>query len=78
MKYVVMRNDKTGAIMTLGRFRKDEKTGYVFDEIYLPKSGWQEDNTLYSELLDGLLEEISEQEARQIIATQFSSEKQAA
>ena len=60
------------------RFRKDENTDYVFDEVYLPKNGWQEDNTLYSELLDGQLEEISETEAKQIIATQFSREKQAA
>ncbi len=78
MKYVVVRNGKTGEIMTLGRFRKDEKTGELFDEVYFPKSGWQEDNTLYSELLDGLLEEISEVEARRIIATKFSREKQAA
>ena len=78
MKYVVMRDDKTGEIMTLGRFRRDKKTVYVFDEVYFPKSGWQEDNTLYSNLLDGLLEEISEAEANRIIATQFSREKQAA
>ena len=78
MKYVVTRNDETGEVLTLGRFRKDKKTGYVFDEVYFPKSGWQQDNTLYSELLDGQLEEISETEARRIIATQFSPEKQAA
>ena len=78
MKYVVTRNSKTGEITTLGRFRKDEKTGCIFDEVYYPKSGWQEDNTLYSELLDGLLEEISATEARRIIATQFFCEKQAA
>ena len=64
--------------MTLGRFRKDKKTAHVFDEVYFPKSGWQQDNALYSNLLDGLLEEISESEAKQIIASEFSQEKQAA
>ena len=78
MKYVVMKNDKTGEVMTLGRFGKNSGTDFVFEEIYLPKSGWQQDNTLYSDLLDGLLEEISEAEANRIIATQFSREKQAA
>ena len=75
MKYVVMRDDKTGEVMTLGRF--SGKPDYI-DEVYLPISGWQKDNTLYGDLLDGLLEEISETEARRIIATQFSREKQAA
>lgn len=74
MKYVVMRDDK-GKILTVGRF--SGKPDYV-DEYYLPISGWQRDNTLYSDLLDGLLEEISEREARRIIATEFSREKQAA
>lgn len=78
MKYVVMKDDKTGEIMTLGRFRKDKKTGYLFDEVYFPKSGWQQDNTLYSDLFDGHLEEISEAEAKRIIATQFSRKNQAA
>lgn len=78
MKYVVMRDDKTGEIMTLGRFRRHKKTAYVFDEVYFPKSGWQEDNTLYGNLLDGLLEEISEAEAKRLIASEFSQEKQAA
>jgi hypothetical protein len=78
MKYVVMRDDEIGEVMMLGRFRKEKKTGYVFDEVYFPISGWQQDNTLYSQLLDGHLEEISETEAKRIITTQFSREKQAA
>jgi hypothetical protein len=73
-----MRDNETGEVMILGRFRKDKKTGYVFDEVYFPISGWQQDNTLYSQLLDGQLEEISKTEANRIIATQFSREKQAA
>lgn len=75
MKYVVMKDDKTGEVIKLGRF--GGKPGYV-DETYFPKSGWQQDNTLYSDLLDGQLEEISEAEADHLIATQFSREKQAA
>lgn len=78
MKYVLMKNDKTGEIMSLGRFGKDSKTGFDFEEVYLPQSGWQQDNTLYSDLLDGLLDEISEAEAKRLIATQFSHEKQVA
>ena len=76
MKYVVIKNDKTGEILKLGRFSGEPE---YTDEYYSPISNsWKEDNILYSELLDGLLEEISETEARRIIATQFSREKQAA
>ncbi|MBA2737421.1 MAG: hypothetical protein H0U50_11625 [Pyrinomonadaceae bacterium] len=76
MKYVVMRNDKTNEVLKLGRF--SGKTDFI-DEHYSPaKNDWVPDNTLYSDLFDGLLEEISEREAKQIIATQFSREKQAA
>ncbi|MCY7375783.1 MAG: hypothetical protein LH472_07405 [Pyrinomonadaceae bacterium] len=75
MKYVIMKDDETGEAIKLGRF--GGKPGYI-DETYFPKSGWQQDNTLYSDLLDGLLEEISETEANRIIAAHFSREKQAA
>ena len=75
MKYVVMKDDETGEIIKLGRF--SGKPDYI-DEMYLTISGWQKDNTLYSDLFDGLLKEISETEAHRIIATQFSREKQAA
>lgn len=76
-KYVVMRDGDL--IMKLGRFRKDDKTDYVYDEYYSPLTNtWESDNILYSNLLDGLLQEITETEAKQIIATRFSREKQAA
>ena len=76
MKYVVMKDDETGEIMKIGRF--SGKPDYL-DEYYSPLSNtWKKDNTLDSNLFDGLLEEISETEARRIIATQFSREKQAA
>ena len=73
MKYVVMRDEETGEIITLGRFHKNALT-----ERYSIRGFWVKDNTLESDLFDGLLEEISEIEADQIITTQFSSEKQAA
>ena len=76
MKYVILKNSKTGKIRKLGRFSGEPD---YTDEYYSPVSNsWEEDNILYSELMDGLLEEISEAEARRIIATQFSREKQAA
>ena len=76
MKYVIIKNSKTGKIRKLGRFSGEPD---YLDEYYSPVSNsWEEDNILYSELLDGLLEEISEAESKRIIATQFSREKQAA
>ena len=76
MKYVIMKNKRTGKILKLGRF--SGKPDFV-EEYYSVWSGkWEDDNILYSELLDGHLQEISETEARHIIATQFSREKQAA
>jgi len=73
MKYVVMRDEETGKVITLGRFHENALT-----ERYSIQGFWVADNTLESDLFDGLLEEISEAEARRIIATQFSREKQAA
>lgn len=78
MKYVILKDEETDEIEKLGRFRKDAKSVYVFTETYFPNIGWEEDETLYRQLLDGHLEEISEAQARRIIATQFSREKQAA
>ena len=76
MKYVVMREDETNEVLKIGRF--SGKPDFI-DECYSPaKNEWVQDNILYSDLLDGLLEEISEAEANRIIATQFSREKQAA
>ncbi len=73
MKYVVTRDEDTGKVITLGRFHENALT-----ERYSIQGFWVSDNTLESDLFDGLLEEISEQQARRIIATQFSREKQAA
>ena len=73
MKYVVIKDAKTGKVRKLGRFHENALT-----ERYSIQGFWVEDNSLESDLFDGLLEEISETEAKQIIATQFSREKQAA
>ena len=73
MKYVVIKNAKTGKVRKLGRFHENALT-----ERYSIQGLWVSDNTLESDLFDGLLEEISEREAKRIIATQFSREKQAA
>ena len=73
MKYVVLKDKETGEIEKLGRFR-----GKAITEIFTPKGEWKIDNTLESDLFDGLLEEISEAKADQIIASRFRLEKQAA
>jgi hypothetical protein len=78
MKYVVLKDEETGEIEKLGRFRKDENSVDIFTETYFPSAGWEKDETLYVQLLDGLLKEITEAEAKRIIATQFSREKQVA
>ena len=73
MKYVVIRDEETNEVIKLGRFGKNAVT-----ERYSIRGLWVEDNTLESDLFDGLLEEISETEAKRIIASEFSQEKQAA
>ncbi len=78
MKYVILKDEETNEIEKLGRFRKDKNSVYIFTETYFPSIGWKEDETLYRQLLDGHLEEISETEARRIIAIQFSQAKQVA
>lgn len=78
MKYIILKDEETGEIEKLGRFRKNEKSIDIFTETYFPSTGWEKDETLYAQLLDGVLEEITEAEAKRIIATQFSREKKAA
>ena len=76
MKYVVMRDEKTKEVLKLGRF--GGKPDFIDEHYSSAKNDWVRDNTLYSDLFDGLLEEISEREAKQIIAAESSREKQAA
>ena len=78
MKYVVLKDDETNEIEKLGRFRKDKNSVHIFTETYFPSVGWEEDETLHRQLLDGQLEEIPEAEANRLIATYFFREKQVA
>lgn len=72
MKYVVLKSEKTDKIVKVGRFKTDGVTESF-------RNGkWTRDRILYSELLDGLLEEISEAEAEKIIAQILEKEKIAA
>lgn len=72
MKYVVLKSEKTDKIVKVGRFTTDGITESF-------RNGkWTRDRILYSELLDGLLEEISEAEAEKIIDRHFEPEKAAA
>lgn len=76
MKYVVMKDEETDNILLLGRF--GGKPDFVDECFSSAENNWVRDNTLLSNLYDGLLEEITEAEAIRIISTQFSREKQAA
>jgi hypothetical protein len=72
MKYVILRDEETGEIEKLGRFRE---TG-VTERFY--NGEWIRDRILYSEMFDGLVENISEIEAQKIIAQILKEEKIAA
>jgi hypothetical protein len=72
MEYVILRDEETGEIEKLGRFKE---TG-VTERFY--KGEWVRDRILYSEMFDGLLEEISEAKAEKIIAQILKQEKVAA
>jgi hypothetical protein len=72
MEYVILRDEETGEIEKLGRFRE---TG-VTERFY--NGEWIRDRILYSEMFDGLVENISEIEAQKIIAQILKEEKIAA
>ncbi|CAN5845198.1 hypothetical protein BH20ACI4_BH20ACI4_07170 [soil metagenome] len=72
MKYVILKSEKTNKIVKVGRFAEDGITESF-------RNGeWTRDRILYSELLDGLLEEISKVEAEKIITQMLEREKIAA
>lgn len=72
MDYFVLRNEKTGKIIKLGRFGKD-----LLQESF--RNGeWLWDEVLDREMFDGLLEQISETEAKKFIAQILKQEKIAA
>jgi hypothetical protein len=72
MEYVVLRNEKTGEIIKIGRFRDDG----IAESLRFGE--WHRDRILDSEMFDGLLEDISETEAVKVIARQQTREKIAA
>ena len=64
MDYFILRNQKTGEIIKIGRYGDDGIAKSLrFGE-------WVTDYVLDSEMFDGLLEEISEAEAERLIAVQ--------
>ncbi len=72
MDYFILRNQKTGEIIKIGRYGDD---GIAES---LRGGEWLRDRILDSEMFDGLLEEISEIEAKKIINFQMECEKIAA
>ena len=69
MEYVILRDKETGEIEKLGRFGEN----WLQERFY--RGEWVRDEVLDRELLDGLLEEISEIEARKIVAFQTEREE---
>lgn len=72
MEYVILRDEETGKIEKIGRFKD---TG-ITERFY--HGEWVSDRILYSEMFDGLLEEISEVEANKIITQILKQERIAA
>lgn len=62
MIYVVIKNEETGEIEKLGRFASGK-----YPESINNDGVWKQDIALNSQQNDGLLEEISTSEAKQII-----------
>lgn len=65
MDYFILRNQKTGEVIKIGRYGDDG----IAESLRFGK--WLEDPVLDSEMFDGLLEKISESKAKQIIAQQL-------
>ena len=72
MEYVVLRDERTGKIIKLGRFGGD------FLQEKFHRGRWVWDEVLDRQLHDGWLEQISEVEAEKIITLQTKREKIAA
>jgi len=72
MEYVVLRDEKTGRIIKLGRFGDN----WLQERFY--QGEWVWDSILDRELHDGMLELISQVEAEKIIALERRREKIAA
>ena len=72
MDYLILRNEKTGKVIKIGRYGNDG----IAESLHI--GNWERDRVLDSEMLDGLLEQISETEAEQIITQMLKQEKIAA
>lgn len=72
MQYVVMRDIETNEIDLVGRF-KNNGIGEIWQN-----GKWVAYSNLVSDLLDGLLENITEAEAKELVTRQQNSELQAA
>lgn len=61
MQYVILKDEETGEVEVVGRFKE-----YGIGEIWQDNQ-WQSDSTLISSLYDGLLETVSESDAIKLI-----------
>ena len=72
MDYFVLRDEETGEVEKIGRYSEDGNAESLrFGE-------WVRDRVLDSEMFDGLLEPVSETEAKKIITKILKQEKIAA
>ena len=72
MAYFILRDEETGKIEKIGRYRENG----IAESLRFGE--WRRDRILDSEMFDGLLEQVSEAEAEQLIALHFAREKIAA
>ena len=72
MDYFIKKNQKTGEIIKIGRYRDNG----IAESLRFGE--WRRDRILDSEMFDGLLEEVSEAKAEKIIAQMLEKEKIAA
>ena len=72
MDYFILRNEKTGEVEKIGRYRDNG----IAESLRLGE--WVKDRVLDGEMFDGLLEQISETEAEKIITRLLKQEKIAA
>lgn len=72
MDYFILRNQKSGEIIKIGRYGDDG----IAESLRFGE--WVTDYVLDGEMFDGLLEQVSETEAEKIIALMRRREKIAA
>ncbi|MEZ5424662.1 MAG: hypothetical protein R2747_00230 [Pyrinomonadaceae bacterium] len=72
MDYFVLRDQKTGEVIKIGRYGDDGIAESLRFGV------WVRDPVLDSEMFDGLLEKVSEKEAEEIISEIIEREKIAA